>query len=162
MADSRVKLITMNLIETFNNKEFQYNNELHYSTCEMQRHIRKINNRYPFIELSGPASEVVSRGSGVSNVNLHYLIEFRDLRIDDSYKEGLIVDPVAITFANVSADLQTILEADITRGGNAENTEWGDFGYYFDLLNDGGEEFVIYQEVLVKVRLSTSNPYIGG
>lgn len=162
MADSRVRNITNNLQTTYNNREFVYDNGSYTSTCELQRFIRKINNRYPFIEISGPAAEVVSRASGLTNVNLHYLVEFRDNRISDDYIAGVNKDPITLTMANISADLQKISQLDITRGGNAENTNWGDFGYYFDVGPDDSQEFVVYQELTVQTKLSNNDPYIGG
>jgi hypothetical protein len=162
MADSIYKSITLNLQTALDNKTFVYAGASHVSTCELQRFNRAPSGRYPFIELSGPQVEVVSRHHDSTHCKLYYLIEFREARINDEYiGENDIVKAVTEVEADVVADLQKLVLADITRGGKAMNTNWDDFGHYFEIIGDVCE-FVVFQVVEVETMVNTNNPYAGG
>jgi hypothetical protein len=156
MAECRYALITQNLVDTFNGQGIDYNGQMNTMYCERQRTKRQVKDRYPFVEIIGPTGEPKESDIHRTNVTLHYLIELRECRIDDSETDGSSRYTQAEIMQNISAEIQRLVMEDYSRGGNATYTRWGDFGDYIDY--DNGEELVIYQVVEVDTQVVTVNP----
>lgn len=158
---SRIAEITANLESTFNQGVINYNDENHDITAERERFQNVINGRYPFIIISGPIVEVLSRAHRVSNCLLHYLITFMDDTINDEYSSSETVDPITKKTEDIAADLIKLAMVDRTRGDYAINTEWSGYGHYFDF--DGKQPtFNIFVQFEIKAFINTIDPYLGG
>ena len=150
--------ITNNLKNTFDGQSITYNSQTKTITCERERTVNVIDNRYPFVKLSGPIVDVLHRSRRKAQCDLHYLVEFIDNSIDDSYDPNLSVDPITKVLGSVEADLMVLAMADRERGGFANNTEWEGAGYYFD-DSDGVSLFVKWLQLRVEVNVLESDPH---
>lgn len=158
MADSIVALITQDIITTLHGEEIEYGNDTHTITCEQQRTIKCINNRYPFVELIGPMVEVNGRAHKVITCECNYIIE---VYIPANDQDDLTSDPITKITQNIHADIIKLLMDDITRGGYAKHTAFNSFGQYFT-SDYGSPEYVVYLECMVKTQLNEFDPYILG
>ncbi len=152
--------ITNNIRTTLNGAAVTYTTTP--MTCELQRMIRIINGRFPFVEVVGPVVEITGRAHRTAVCELKYLITFVDDTIEDAYSSESTVDPITKITENVIRDLWALLMADHTRGGNAKLTEIDAGGHYFD--DDGDTPlFNVCIQVTVTTVVRDSDPnYTGG
>lgn len=154
--------ITQNIESSFNGQSITYNGEAKTITCERERFVNIIDNRYPFLKLSGPIIEVLKRERNRVYCSLHYIAEFIDDSINDSYDPNTTVIPISEVLGSVEIDLMKIIMADRERGGYAKNTEWEGSGYYFD-DDEGISLFVKWLQLRVETNVIAENPYnVGG
>jgi hypothetical protein len=152
--------ITNNIRTTLNGVTINYSTAK--ATCELQRMIRVINGRFPFIEVVGPVIEVTGRAHRTAVCELKYLLTFTDDTIEDAYSTTATVDPITKKTENVIRDIWALLMADTTRGGFARLTEIDAGGHYFD--DDGDTPlFNVCIQVTVTTVVRDSDPnYTGG
>lgn len=153
--------ITQNLETSFDGQSITYNGVSKTITCERERHVNIIDNRFPFLKLSGPIIEVLRRERNRVYCSLHYMIEFIDDSINDKYDPDVVVNPIGEVLGTVEVDLMKIAMSNPTRGGYAKKTEWEGSGYYFD-DDEGVSLFVKYVELAVETNVIAENPYITG
>jgi len=129
-------------------------------TVERERSVLRISGRYPFIELSGPQIEVISRARGVDMCDLHYVARyFVDTNDDNTTSDG----EITYLTRNVSGDIIKKLMEDTDRGDLAEYTFIDECGYGFDV--DEAANVVIYYVAVafhVHARIDSTNPYNQG
>jgi hypothetical protein len=158
---ARTSDITDNLLAALHGKALTYGGQSHTTTAEQERFTNIIAGRYPFIVLSGPIVEVLSRAHKVAHCRLYYLVEFKDDTINDDYSTTTTVDPITKVTASVAADLIKLIMSSRTRGGFANNTEWSGHGYYFD-LEDNVPVFTVYAQIEVETFINDTDLYLGG
>jgi hypothetical protein len=153
--------ITKNLISVLHGKSITYGGSTRTTTCERERFVNVIDDRFPFIVLSGPIVEILNRAHGVVHSTLHYIVTFADNTINDEYDPDESVAPITETMQDVIADLIKLVMVDRTRGGYANNTEYNGAGYYFD--DDGDTPlFNIYLQLEIKSITRDTDPYYTG
>jgi len=153
--------ITKNIKSTLHGASITYGGLVRTITCERERFMNVINDRFPFILLSGPIIEPLSRAHLVVHNTLHYLITFTDNTISDEYNPDSTVTPITETMQDVIADIVKLLMVDRRRGGYANNTEYGTTGYYFD--DDGDTPlFNIFLQLEIKAFVRDADPYYTG
>jgi hypothetical protein len=158
--DSVSGKISGNLVGTFSGKMINYTGTAETITCEMQRSVTVIDDRYPFVEILGPSVEVLTRDNLSMDCNLHYRIEFTDI-VKDKYLKASLADPASKQIRNLHADLMKLLFVDLTRGGNALMTEITGWGHYF-AGDPASPELVLYLDIVVRAIIRYDNPYLIG
>lgn len=163
-ADSVIAEIISNFESYFNGETVNYSGEDRQITAERERYNNIIDGRFPFVLLLNPVVEVLSRAHRVSNCMLHCLVTFMDDTINDNYSNTSTVDPITKVTENVAADLIKIaMETQTKRtcGGYALNTEWSEYGHYFDF--DGKQiVFNVYVQFDIRAFIRTVDPYLIG
>lgn len=161
MADSISELISLNLESAFHGKTITIGGVSKTITCERERFVNVIGDRYPFICLQGPYCDVVSRAHLIANCSLYYLATFCDNTIKDDYSPSIAVQPAAKVLGNVAADIIKLAMLDRTRGGNAFDTTWEGWDYYIDNDGDTPELFIMMQ-FNVRCAIRDTDPYYTG
>ena len=153
--------ITDNIVTTLSGQNITLNGTSRRMTWETERFVNVGANRFPFGIVAGPAIEVVGRGHGVMNCEVHYLLNLADYTIDDEYSPTATIQPIASVTKDVIADIVKLLMVDQTRGGRARKTDFEAGGYYFDDDNDT-PMFHVYLKIMVKTMVRESDPYYTG
>jgi hypothetical protein len=159
MSDSVVAKITDNLVAALHGKSLQYNGDVHTITCETQRSTFETAGRNPYVSIFGPWVEVTTRGNRSNDCTLHYSIEYRDNRIDDSYNADSDTATLLDVTKNIAPDIIKLIMVDLTRGGNAMITRWNGHGPRFEGANNN-----LVIDILIEVQafIGADDPYIQG
>jgi len=160
MADSIPELITKNLEAAIHGKSITIASVSKTITCERERFVNVIGDRYPFGALQGPFCDVMSRAHLIAQCNLYYVVTLCDAIADD-YNPTVAVDPVTKVVGNAASDLVKLVMLDRTRGGYATDTTWEGFDYFINSDGDTPEMYVTVQ-FAVKCFLRDSDPYFTG
>lgn len=164
MADTITELITQNIVTSLHGETINYDGEDRTITCERERFINTINDRYPYCKLSGPIVEVVGRAHSICNCNCHYMLTLTENTIRDEYDPENDVDEITRITGNVAGDMIKLLVGSVslrTRGGYARNTQWEGYGYYFDFDEDT-PLYCVYLQLIVKTVINEIDPYLTG
>ncbi len=157
MADSKISLITQNLVSstaaitTVNG----YNTNVLF--CEQERVSERMNDRYPMVIVCGPAGSINPQDESTSALihELEYTLVYFEKINDDNLAE----EPATQKTDNVVADLIKGVMADHTRGGNAIITRPTDYYYTIDFTSDGMPVFTIVLTIKVQTLLQWNDPY---
>lgn len=127
-------------------------------TVELERLYLDINGRYPYIEISGPHSEVEAQIHNVTDTKLEYVIKYYINYNDEDY-----ANDSAITFVtrNVAGDITQKVMADVTRGGYAIKTSVVGYGNAFEAMEERVEYF-IYVVLEISARIDAKDPTFLG
>ena len=152
MADCIESQITQSIKNAINGKALTgFTNTI---TAELDRINISINDRYPFVVLSGPATDTDAKTSEVDECTLEYALRcFIDIN-DDS--EAANTEITYIT-RNVNAELIKLIMADRQRGGLAQTTKTTSRGYDFELVGDE-IEYYTYVTLEVSALIDTLDP----
>lgn len=135
-------------------------------TVEEERLFLTINNRYPFVLLSGPYSESNTQTHNVAitkvRYNIQYFVQYNDENQDD--------DEITEVTKNVTGDIIKKVMEDVSRGSNAIKTTVTDYGNAFELIKGGNVfgfvsdriEFFLYVVIDVLARLEATDPSLLG
>ena len=91
---------------------------------EQERVVTDINQRFPFIEISGPEGQVATKTTRGALHTLEYVITY----VDDITDSRLSSDPLQKQTASVVGNLHKALMTDYTRGGLAQMTRLKNYG----------------------------------
>jgi len=126
-------------------------------TVELERVVLEINNRYPYIEISGPYIDVYPQFTNVdvetAEYNILYFVNYND--------EDQTEDEITYVTRNVAGEIWGALMADVTRGGNVINTSIKNWGNSFELV-DGRNEFLVYVIIECTLRTDSTDPALVG
>jgi hypothetical protein len=145
-----VSNIADNLVSALNGKQIQIGDEAERRTilAERQRSIYDSQGRDFYIEVCGPWPEGMGGNTGIEKLNgLHFVIEAHITKINDVPP----ADPATEQIEDVGPDLAALIMADITRGGNALQTEIDGLPYYVIVGGPEAPEIIIRLDVIVKV-----------
>lgn len=127
-------------------------------TVEEERLYLTIGDRYPFVELSGPYSEVEPEMHNITDTKLEYVIKYYVNYNDEDYKTKS-----AITFItrNVPGDIIQRVMVDVSRGSYAIKTSVVGYGNAFETQEER-VEFFIYVVLEINARIDAKDPsYLG-
>lgn len=156
MADCITALITQNIVTSISavTTVNEYNTNVAY--CEQERIVERKNDRYPIVEVAGPAMDINSENhTQGSEYDLEYSLFYQELINDDSLSD----EPATRQADNVIADLIKGLMADVTRGGYAITTKPISGFYAIDETNDGLPIFMVVLTITVKTIIDSFDPY---
>lgn len=125
---------------------------------ELERLLLIINDRYPYIQLCGPYSEVETQIHKVAETRLDYIIKYFINYNDES--ETLNTEITYVT-RNVCGDIIKQIMIDPTRGEYAIITKYTDYGYIFEIMEDN-IEFYRYIFLEITTRIDANDPYLIG
>jgi hypothetical protein len=118
---------------------------------ELERSIMIVNDRYPYISVSGPAANVEFAAATRTDIHtLSYIVSYIDL-IDDTDTDD---DPLPKQAANVVANIHKAMMTDHTRGGKAITTRLREYGY-INYDSDTGVHFEVYAAYEVEAHIDT-------
>ena len=126
------------------------------ATVNLERLYLKINDRYPYIEISGPHCEVEVRSSKGEDTSIEYAIKYYIDKNDESIIANTEITYLTRNVTNVI--IKKIME-DQHRRGLAENTKVIDYGFAFELI-DEEIEFIIYVIIQVQSLISITDPWV--
>jgi hypothetical protein len=145
-----VSLISDDLVNSLDGKQMQIGIEAEKRIilAERQRLIYDSQGIDFYIEVCGPWPEEMGGNTGIEKLNgLHFVIEAHITKINDAPP----ADPATVQIENVGADLAALIMADITRGGNALQTEIDGLPYYVIVGGPEAPEIIIRLDIIVKV-----------
>ena len=151
--DSVVGLITADLVQTYNNLVIPYDGESNTASADFRRTVDDMES-YPFIVPQFINGEPLAESSQSSFTKLRYIVSCYIANINDESDEA-----ISEVLKNVQAYLIKQAMVDITRGGNAVNTNIGAFGEYF-IDNPNYVEFVSWIELLIKTFIDSGDPFV--
>lgn len=116
---------------------------------EQERIIQDFDNRFPFIEVSGPNATIqFGKHTQGDQHNLEYVITYTDLlRYDGDIDSD---DPLPKQTASVVQNLHKALMVDHTRGGYAVRTKPLEYGYAAFADESGNAHFEVYLIIQVE------------
>lgn len=126
-------------------------------TVEEERLFMSINNRYPFVLLNGPYSDINTQTHNVANTKLNYTIQYF-VKYND---EDQTKNEITYVTRNVTGDIINKVMEDITRGGYAIRTKITNFGNAFELISNR-VEFFLYVVLEIEARLEATDPSLLG
>ena len=126
-------------------------------TVELERLFLDVNDRYPYIELCGPYSEIDTEPHNVADTTLEYNLKYYVNYNDEDQTE----DEITFKTRNVTGDIIKALMVDTTRGGNATVTNVTDYGHFFEEL-EHGNEFYVYVTLDIMARIEATDPSLLG
>lgn len=126
-------------------------------TVELERLFLNINDRYPFIEVGGPYSEVDTQTHNVAQTSLEYVIKYCINYNDEDQTE----DEITYVTRNVHGDIIKALMVDPARAGYAVITKVEDYGYLFEEIEEG-IEFHVYVILDITARIEATDPSLLG
>jgi hypothetical protein len=161
MADSITSLITANVVTSVAaiTTANHYNTNVAY--CEQERLSDRTNNRYPRVEVLGPAI-TINRDQGQTQADsyeLEYTLLYKAKLSDDAIATE---EPIPQQTDNVAPDLIKGIMADHTRGGYAITTEPTETYYTIDIGPDGEALFMIVLTFKVITFVDFKDPYVKG
>lgn len=124
-------------------------------TVEAERMHLDINNRYPFIVLIGPYTEIEGDYSQIDDNSVYYGIKYYINEYDE--------DGYELTYRtrNVGWDIKKGLMIDGTRGGFAQKTKIETIGHAIEIVGNMANYFV-YVTFIVQMRTAKFDPGIMG
>ena len=124
---------------------------------EEQRVVRKVNGRYPYIEIAKSPIEPETENNISEHTKIFFLVLYEDQYNDDNPSS----EPILYHFRNVVADIITAWMADRTCGGLAEMTRtvWYDDGIETENGLNLYRSAVVFE---VETLIDSSNPYLKG
>lgn len=151
---SITSLITSNIVTALGLIKTSSGYDFTPAAIEQERSLMVIDERYPFIEVSGPSVNVntFEYTKGDEHI-LTYVISYRD-RIDDTNFET--DKPLPEQTANVIANIHKALMVDHTRGGYAITTRIKEYGY-INYMSDTGENFEVFMSIEVQALIDSFN-----
>jgi hypothetical protein len=155
MADSKIALITQNLVSALHGKKLA-RDSVRTVTCEEQR-LQLYRISYPYLAIVGPAVQVTQRSAGHAHCTLNYSLYLMDNTLNDEKQHNK--DPIAKQMQNDAADICKMVMTDITRGGYAVQTKWN---AYDPMINPEGPEFILMIDIEVECFVNDYDPYLGG
>jgi len=126
-------------------------------TVELERLFLNINDRYPYIEVGGPYSEVDTHPHNVAQTSLEYVIRYCVDYNDQDQND----DEITYVIRNVTGDIIKAVMVDPTRGGHAVITKIEDYGHLFEDIGDG-IEFHVYVILDIMARIEATDPSLLG
>lgn len=161
MANSIPDLISDDFVTSINGATIEINGKSQVITCERERLINTIGNRYPYVFISGPIIEKENRSHRTYHLKLMYQIVFIDNTVNDEYLEDEAVTPVSKMYGNVISDINSLVMSERQRGGNAQDTDFAGAGQSID-IEDGIPEYSCYLNYIVTSVLVDTDFYKTG
>uniref|UniRef100_A0A6M3M6E0 Tail protein n=1 Tax=viral metagenome TaxID=1070528 RepID=A0A6M3M6E0_9ZZZZ len=154
MADCIVSQITQNLKDRLESLSTYGGTP----TVELSRLFLNINDRYPYIEIIGPAVEVETQTHQVTDSKLEYMIKYYINVNDENETEN---GEITYLTRNVAADIIKHIMNDVSRGNLAQNTKATEYGCDFEIVGED-VEFFVYVVIEIQALIEATDPYLIG